>query len=199
MAEVSQVEGWILPADDEPPEPARVRRSRRVRLVPVLVVALVVAVGVAAVLGVRLYRADRLDVRQAAARDAVERYTAALDRHDLAGVRGVTTDQASFTQSEELRWPMLGPVTRQDRDALFGRLFAAGLRLRSTGAPQVVGEGPYRVAVPQTVHYVVAGITVDEAGMSLFTVVDRPEGPLVTDHVWWRLPHLPKPSMAWLD
>jgi hypothetical protein len=49
------------------------------------------------------------------------------------------------------------------------------------------------------VHYVVAGIDVDEEGMSLFTVVDSPQGPLISDHVWWRLPRPPKPSMAWIE
>jgi len=129
----------------------------------------------------------------------VERYTSALDRHDLDAVHSLTLDQASFTEAETLGSPMLGPFTRDDRDAFFTRAFAAGLRLRSTGPVTVVGNGTYRVAVRQSVHYVAEGIDVDEDGMSLFTVVDRPEGPLITDHVWWRLPRPPKPSMAWID
>jgi hypothetical protein len=95
--------------------------------------------------------------------------------------------------------PMLGPFTRDDRDAFFTRLFAADLRLRSTGPVTVAGDRTYRVAVRQTVHYVVAGIDVDEDGMSLFTVVDLPQGPVITDHIWWRLPRPPKPSMVWID
>jgi hypothetical protein len=195
MSYVSEIEGAILPADDEEPPPGR--RPRR--LVVGLAAALAVALVLAAVLAVRLYRDEHLGGGQAGARDVVERYTAALDRHDLDGVRATSLDQASFTESESLRWPMLGPASYQERDDLFRRLFAADLRLRSSGAVQVVGDGPYRVSVRQTVHYTVAGITVDEDGMSLLTVVDRPDGPVVTEHIWWRLPHPPKPSMAWID
>jgi hypothetical protein len=195
MSYVSEIEGSVLPADDEEPPPPR----RRPRLVAGLAVALAIAVAIGGVLALRLYRNEHLGSGPARARDVVELYTSALDRHDLDGLHSLTLDQASFTEAESLGSPILGPFTRDDRDAFFTRLFAAHLRLRSTGAATVAGEGTYRVAVRQTVHYVAAGIAVEEDGMSLFTVVDRPEGPLISDHVWWRLPRPPKPSMAWID
>jgi hypothetical protein len=195
MSYVSEVEGSILPPGADDPPPPRPRSG----LVVALAAALAIAIVAAGVLAVRLYRAEHLDGGQASARDLVERYTVAVDRHDLDGVHVATLDQASFTEAESLRSPMLGPYTRDDRDAFFVRLFAADVRLRSTAPPTVVGDGPYRVAVRQTVHYVVAGIDVDEEGMSLFTVVDSPQGPLISDHVWWRLPRPPKPSMAWIE
>jgi hypothetical protein len=195
MSYVSEVEGWILPPDDAQPAPP----PRRSRLVAGLAVALALVLAIAGVLAVRLYGAEQLGDGQAGARDVVERYTSALDRHDLDAVHSLTLDQASFTEAETLGSPMLGPFTRDDRDAFFTRAFAAGLRLRSTGPASVVGNGTYRVAVRQSVHYVAEGVEVDEDGMSLFTVVDRPDGPVITDHVWWRLPRPPKPSMAWID
>jgi hypothetical protein len=195
MSYVSEIEGSVLPADDEEPPPPR----RRPRLVVGLAVALAIAVVVAAVFALRLYRTEHLGAGQAGARDVVERYTSALDRHSLDGVHSVTLDQASFTEAESFRSPMLGPFTRGDREAFFARLFAADLRLRSSGSASVVGDGPYRVAVRQTVHYLAAGIDVEEDGMSLFTVVDLPAGPRISEHVWWRLPRPPMPSMAWID
>jgi hypothetical protein len=195
MADVSQLEGSILPVDEEAPPSGPRRRPRLVVVLALLLTVVATSVGL---LAARLYQGEQLDARQSAARDAVALYTAALDRHDLTAVHAVSLDQASFAEAEDLRWPMLGPLERSDRDRLFTQLFAAGLRLRSTGPAQVVGEGPYRIVVRQTVHYVAAGITIDEDGMSLFTVVDRPDGPQVSDHIWWRLPRAPKPSMVWV-
>jgi hypothetical protein len=195
MSYVSEVEGSILPPDDEETPSPR----RRPRLVVGLAVALAIALVATAVLAVRLYRAEHLGAGQAGAREVVEGYTSALNGHSLDGVHSLTLDQASFTEAESLRSPMVGPFTRDDRDAFLTRLFTAGLRFQSSGPVSVVGDGPYRVAVRQTVHYVAAGIDVEEEGMSLYTVVDLPAGPRISEHVWWRLPRPAEPSMAWVD
>lgn len=190
----------ILEATLLPPEggvPAPVVAPRRERLVVLLSVALAACLAALGVLGVRAYLSGRHESGQAGALELVGRYTAALDRHDLAGVRAELDDRAAFAAGENLQWPVAGPYWGDDLDAFYGRLFHSGLRIATTGPVEVTGSGPYQVTAVQTVRYVAEGVPVTEQAVSLYTVVTTGGRQVVREQLWWRQLHAPQPSMAW--
>jgi len=127
----------------------------------------------------------------------VEQYTAALDAHDLAAMRATMMDRASFSGGEHFDQLVIGPFSGKELDDFYESLFRAGVRVTTDEPVQVTGNGPYRVAAVQTVHYTVAGVAVTEQAMSLFTLLQQQDGPLILEHVWWRPLAAKAPSMLW--
>jgi hypothetical protein len=163
----------------------------------VLAGALVLALGAAGVLGwMRWHDHSRTD-GQVDAVALVEQYTAALDAHDLMGLRDTLADQASFSAGEHLASPVVGPFSGKELDDFYGSLFRARVSLTTDGPMQVTGTGPYHVVAVQTVRYTVAGVDVTERAVSLFTLLQRQDRPVILEHVWWRPLAAQAPSMLW--
>jgi hypothetical protein len=159
-----------------------------------LAVTLAVAVALAGTLAVQRRTAPE---HEDAVR-AVDRYTAAWNTRDPDAVLRAMTYEGTFTAGDSLARPLIGPLHRDELPQFLRRLMAASVSLRTTGEPEVVGSGPWRVAVRQTVHYEVRGVPVDEEALSLFVVVVDDGRPTVRNHVWWR-PQTPLPSMRWAE
>ena len=198
MADSAEIlEVSLLPADDgsdDDPDPGP---RRRPPLVAVLAGALVLALAAAGVLGWALWRDRSRTDGQADAIALVEQYTAALDAHDLAGIHASLVDGASLSGGENLDQPVIGPFSGKELDGFYQALFRSGIRVTTDGPLQVTGNGPYRVVAVQTVRYTVAGVAVTEQGMSLFTLLQLQDGPLIRQHVWWRPLAAKAPSMLW--
>jgi hypothetical protein len=196
MADSAEIlEASLLPPDDgseNAPDP----RPRRPPLVVLLAAALVLALA-AGVLGRALWRDRGLTDGQADAVSVVEQYTAALDAHDLTGMRATMADQASFSGGDHVSSPVVGPFFGKELDGFYASLFQAGVRLTTDGPVQVTGKGPFHVVAVQTVRYTVAGVAVTEQGVSLFTLVQLPDRPVILEHVWWRPLAARAPSMLW--
>ena len=198
MADSAEIlEVSLLPADDGSDD-APGRGSRRPPpLVVVLAGALVLALAAAGILGWRLWHEGSRTDGQVDAVALVEEYTAALDAHDLTGLRATLADQASFSGGEHLASPVVGPFSGKELDDFYGSLFRAGIRVTTDGPMQLTGTGPYHVVAVQTVRYTVAGVDVTEQAVSLFTLLQLQDRPVILEHVWWR-PLVPKaPSMLW--
>ena len=180
------IEASLLPADDGSEEAADRAPHRRSPLVDVLAGALVLALAAAALLGRTIWRDRSLTDGQAQAVALVEQYTAALDAHDVRGLRTTLADQASFSSGERLASPVVGPFSGKELDDFYGSLFRAGIRVTTDGPVQVTGTGPYHVVAVQTVRYSVAGVAVTEQAVSLFTLVQLRDRPVILEHVWWR-------------
>jgi hypothetical protein len=198
MAESAEIlEVSLLPAEDGSDGAPAPRSRRRPPLVPVLAAALVLALAATAILGWRLWHDGTRTDAQADAVAVVEQYTASLDAHDLAGMRATMADRASFSGGEHFDQLVVGPFSGKELDDFYQSLFRAGVRVTTDAPPQVTGNGPYRVAALQTVRYTVAGVAVKEQAVSLFTLLQLQDGPVILEHVWWR-PLAPKaPSMLW--
>lgn len=197
MADSAEIlEASLLPPDDGAETAPDPRPRRRPPLVVLLAAALVLALA-AGVLGWALWRDRGLTDGQADAISVVEQYTAALDTHDLAGMRATMSDGASFSAGKRLSAPVVGPFSGKELDAFYGSLFGAGVRLTTEGPAQVTGQGPYQVAAVQTVRYTVAGVAVTEQGVSLFTLVQLADRPVILEHLWWRPLGAQGPSMLW--
>jgi hypothetical protein len=190
----------LLPADDgsgEPGEPGEPGSRRRPRAVAVLAAALVVALAVAGVLAWRLWHAQDRPGGQEEAVAVVERYTEAFDAHDLEGLRETLADQAAFSAGEHLDQQVVGPFSGKELDDFYTSLFRSDVHLTTDGPVQVTGNGPYRVVAVQTVRYTVAGVAVTEQAMSLYTLLQLPDRPVILEHVWWRPLAAHAPSMLW--
>jgi hypothetical protein len=187
MADSAEIlEASLLPADDgsdEAPEPGP---RRRPPLVAVLAGALVLALAAAGVLGWTVWRDRSRSLGQADAVALVEQYTSALDSHDLPGLHETLADQASFAGGEHVTQPVIGPFSGKELDAFYGSLFRVGVRVTTDSPMQVTGKGPYQVVAVQTVRYTTAGIDVSEHGVSLFTLQQLQDRPVILEHVWWR-------------
>ncbi|HYY10033.1 MAG TPA: hypothetical protein VE781_03800 [Kineosporiaceae bacterium] len=191
------LEVTLLPADDGSDGPVTDVRPRRPSLVVVLAGALVVALVAAGLAGWQLWRDRSLPGDQAEAAETVEAYTRSFDGHDLAALRSTLADQGSFSGGENLDQPVMGPFSGRELDDFYTHLFGADVHLTTDGPPQVTGTGPYRVAVLQTVHYVVKGVPVTEQAVSLFTLIRVEDRPVIVSHVWWRPLAAKTPSMLW--
>jgi hypothetical protein len=188
----------LLPADgpgDAAEDDAGPRR--RPGLVALLAAALVVALAAAGVLGWVVWRDRHLPGEQEAVAATVELYTRSFDQHDLTTLRTTLGERAEFSGGEHLDQPVVGAYSGTQLDDFYRSMFRAGVRLRSDGPPQVTGKGPYRVAVLQTVDYTVAGVPVTEQAVSLYTVIQLRDRPVITEHVWWRPLAATAPSMLW--
>ncbi len=186
----------LLPEDDASEEPEGSGAGRR-SLVVVLAAALVVALAVAGGLGVTLWRDRVLPGKQDQVAAVVDLYTRSFDQHDLGTLRTTLADRGSFASGENLAQPAIGPLRGQELDEFYRGLFRAKVQLSSDGPPQITGSGPYRVAVKQTVRYTVAGVAVTEQAVSLFTVLQLRDRPVILEHVWWRPLAAQAPSMLW--
>lgn len=199
------VEASLLPPDDGSDEGSDggsgttpdLRPQRRPPLVVILAGALVLALAVAGVLGWTLWRDRSRTDGQADAVALVEQYTAALDAHDMTGLRATLADQASFSGGEHLASPVVGPFSGKQLDDFYESLFRAGVRITSDGPMQVTGKGPYHVVAVQTVHYTVAGVAVTEQAVSLFTLLQLRDRLVILEHEWWRPLSAQGPSMVW--
>jgi hypothetical protein len=198
MADSAEIlEVSLLPADDGSEEAPHPGPRRPPPLVVLLAGAVVLALAAAGVLGWALWRDRSRTDGQADAVALVEQYTTALDAHDMAGMRATMMDRASFSGGEHFDQLVVGPFSGKELDDFYQSLFRAGVRVTTDAPPQVTGNGPYRVAAVQTVRYTVAGVAVTEQAMSLFTLLQQQDGPLILEHVWWRPLAAKAPSMLW--
>lgn len=198
MAEPGEiVEVTLLPADDGSDPEQQEQRRRRLSLVVVLAAALALALVALGVLGVQRWRDEQLTAGQEAAVTAVGRYTDGFDRHDLAAIRGVLADQASFAAGEHLGSVIMGPFRGAELDDFYRSIFRADVHLVTDGPVQVTGTGPWHVSTLQTVTYTVAGVPVTEQAVSLYTLLDRQDSPVVIEHFWLRPLATQVPSMLW--
>ena len=191
------VEASLLPADDGSDDAPGPGRRRPPTLVVVLAGALVVALVAAGTLAWMLWHGASRSDRQAAVVALVEEYTASFDAHDLPGVRATLADGASFSAGEHLDDPVVGPHRGKDLDDFYGSMFRAQVHLTTDGPVHVTGNGPYRVVAVQTVRYSVAGVAVTEQGVSLFSLVQLQDRPVILEHLWWRPLAAQGPSMLW--
>jgi hypothetical protein len=198
MAEPAEIlEASLLPADDGSGDPPDLPPRRRPALVAALAGALVLVLAVTGGLAWTWLHDRSSSGGQADAVAVVEQYTASFDAHDLTGMRATLADQASFSAGDRLDQQAVGPFSGKELDDFYSSMFRAGIRIRTDEPMQVTGQGPYRVVAVQTVHYTVAGISVTEQAMSLFTLVQLQNGPLILQHVWWRPLATQAPSMQW--
>jgi hypothetical protein len=158
--------------------------------------ALVLALVAAGILGWMLWH-DPRSRGQADAVAVVEQYTAAFDTHDLTGIHETLAEQAGFAGGEHLASPVVGPFTGKELDDFYRSLFSAGVHLTTDGPMQVTGNGPYHVTVVQTVRYKAAGIAVTEQAVSLYTLLQLQDRPVILEHVWWRPLAAQAPSVLW--
>jgi hypothetical protein len=191
------VEVSLLPADDGSDDGPERRPRRRSPLVGVLAGAIVLALVAAGVLASTVWRDRTRSDGQADAVALVEQYTSAFDAHDLTALRATLSDEATFSSGEDLYLPLVGPFSDRQLDDFYRSMFRADVHLTTDGPVQVTGTGPYRVVVVQTVHYTIAGVHETEQAVSLFTLLQLQDRPVVLDHVWWRPPSPQAPSMLW--
>jgi hypothetical protein len=163
-----------------------------------LKVALAVAVLAIAGLGVVIYLDHRQSDGERAVSEAIDRYVAAWNDHDLPAILRAMTHGGSFAAGESLEHPLVQATPGSvEFDRLVQSLFRASVSLESVGEVTAVVERFWRASVPQRYRYRVHGLPVVENGVSLFTFVEDNGVLKVSQHVWWRPLAPSSPSMLW--
>jgi hypothetical protein len=198
--EVSTVTVTVLPAQEQetPADPP----PRPDRTVLRLKLALAAAIAVALALAGALYYVGHQSDAEREATAAITAYTKAWNAHDYAAVRKAMAGNGTFAASDALdRGTLFTAYVGPEMERVLGKLFEADVHLRTPGKVAVAGDDPTRASIAQQFSYTVYGLTVQEHGISHYTLGPISEDDrtlVVVQHVFWR-PRTPgHPSMLWI-
>ncbi|GAA1039023.1 hypothetical protein GCM10009557_56590 [Virgisporangium ochraceum] len=202
--EITPVTVTVLPAElpederegaaDAPPPPDRT--------VLRLKIALAAAVAVAVALAGALFYVRHQSEAERAATEAIAAYTRAWNAHDYAAVRKAMAGNGTFAASDALdRGTLFTAYIGPELERVLGKLFEAGVHLETPGTVTIAGDDPTRASIAQQFSYTVYGLSVQEHGISHYTLGPISEDNrklVVVQHVFWR-PRTPgNPSMLWI-